>query len=477
MSAVATEIRSSTIKEAFLAQQANRWDMAATTAAQRVERLEKIKRAVLERRGELFDALHADFRRHPAESEITELQPLLVEINHTVKHLRSWMKPRRVATPMLLKGTRSEVRAEPRGVVLILSPWNYPFMLTMTPLVASIAAGNCNIVKPSEKAPATSAFISRLLGDLLPHNEVAVIEGGADVAAELLELPFDHFFFTGGGRVGRIVMQAAAKHLASCTLELGGKSPVVVDRTANIGKAAQSIAWGKFLNSGQTCIAPDYLLVDRSVAEPLTRAIGEAITSFYGTTAEERRATPDYCRIVDRGAFDRLESLLADAQARGARVVVGGEMAVDERFIAPTLLAGVAPDSQILSEEIFGPILPIVPFDSLGDAIRFVQSKEKPLAMYVFSQDQSSIERLLRETSAGGTTINNVVAHFANPELPFGGAGASGIGHYHGESGFLELSHQRAVLRQGPFMSIRFFFPPYGKKTERVLGWIRRYLG
>lgn len=477
MEAVATGASTSLINEAFRDQQANRWKMAATTTDERIERLRKLKRAMLDRRDELFDALYADFRKDRLESEATELHAVLVELNHTIKHLRGWMKPRRVPTPLLMMGTSGEVRPEPRGLVVILSPWNYPFLLTMTPLLASISAGNCNIVKPSEKAPATAAFMTRLVTDVLPRNEVAFFEGGAEVASQLLDLPFDHFFFTGGGRVGRIVMQAAAKHLASCTLELGGKSPVIVDRTANLEDTAEKIAWGKFLNGGQTCVAPDYLLVDRAIAEPLSRALNGAISKMYGSTDGERRASKDFCRMIDRGAFERLEATLADAISRGARVFTGGEAAAGERYVSPTLLTDVAPDARVMQEEIFGPILPIIPYDSLDEAIRLIQSKDKPLSLYIFSEDDATIERVLRETSAGGTAINNVVLHFAHPELPLGGAGASGIGSYHGEWGFRELSHLRAVLRQGRFAPIKVYYPPYGKKTERIFAWIRRYLG
>lgn len=464
------------IQETFELQQKNRWRMAATTADERIERLKKLKRAMLDRREELFDAVHSDLRKHPYETEAMELHPTLSEINHAISHLRGWMKPRRVGTPLTLKGTTAEVRAEARGLVLILAPWNYPVLLTMTPLIASMAAGNCNIVKPSEKSPATAAFINRLLSDIFPQDEVAVVEGGPEVAATLLELPFEHFFFTGGGRVGKIVMRAAANHLASCTLELGGKSPVVIDRTANVKDAAQKIAWGKFANAGQTCVAPDYILVDRTIAEPFARAIADTITTFYGSTAEARRSSRDYCRMIDADAFDRLETTLRDATSRGARVVAGGESAREERYIAPTILADVSPEALVMQEEIFGPILPVVPYDSLDEAIRIIQSKDKPLALYVFSSDDETVERLLRETSAGDTLINNVVLHFAHPNLPIGGAGPSGIGAYHGEWGFRELSHMRGVMRQGPFATISFFFPPYGKKMERLLGWVRRYL-
>lgn len=465
------------IQETFELQQKNRWRMAATTADERIARLKKFKRACLDRRSELFDAVRADLHKHPYETEVMELQPVLSEINHAIDHLHSWMKPQHASTPMLLLGMSAEVRAEARGLVLILAPWNYPFLLTITPLIASIAAGNCNIVKPSEKSPATTAFINRLLTDTFPQDEVAVVEGGPEVAAALLELPFDHFFFTGGGRVGKIVMIAAAKHLASCTLELGGKSPVIVDRTADVKDAARKIAWGKFVNAGQTCVAPDYLLVDHTIAEPLASAITSSISKLFGSTADELRTTQNLCRLIDTPSFDRLDAALTDAKARGARVVTGGEVARDERYIAPTILADVAPDATIMQEEIFGPLLPIVTYDSLDEAIQLIQSKDKPLALYIFSNDDATVERLLRETSAGDTMINNVVVHFAHPDIPIGGAGPSGIGAYHGEWGFRELSHLRGVVRQGRFAPIRVFYPPYRKKMEKFLRVVRKYLG
>ncbi|NRD61948.1 aldehyde dehydrogenase family protein, partial [Corallococcus exiguus] len=301
--------------------QARRWELAKTGPKERLARLEKLKALLLERREELADALHEDFRKPPAEVEATEILPVLLELAHVQKHLKAWMKPRKVGAPLLLAGTKSEVHPEPKGVVLVLAPWNYPFHLLVSPLVAAVAAGNAVLCKPSEKTPGTARFLAQLLRDVFPQDEVALVEGGAEVGEALLRLPFDHFFFTGGPRVGRRVMEAAARHLSGVTLELGGKSPVIVDASADVDAAAERIVWGKFLNAGQTCIAPDHVWVHASKEEALLSGMKAALERFYGKTEEARRATPDFCRMVDDGAFKRVCRLLDESVAGGARVV------------------------------------------------------------------------------------------------------------------------------------------------------------
>lgn len=464
------------MKAVFEAQRLNRWKIARTSAGERAAKLRELRDALLAKRAQLHKALYDDFRKNPAEADLTEVFPVVSEINHTIKHLSEWMRPVQVSTPLALFGTRSEVRLEPRGLVLILSPWNYPVNLPLTPLVAAMAAGNCCVLKPSEKVPRTSAFIKRLMAELFAENEVAVFEGDAAVSNALLELPFDHIFFTGSPRVGKIVMAAAAKNLATVTLELGGKSPVIVDETADIRKAAERTVWGKFLNAGQTCVAPDYLLIHESRLAEFVAEAKRVIAERFGPTEEARRASPDLCRLVSAEHSRRLAEILAESVRLGATVEIGGACDEVERYLAPTLLSGVAENSPIMREEIFGPILPILTYRSLDEAVRIIQSKDKPLALYVFSRDERAVERILRGTTAGGTCVNNVIVQLANPELPFGGVGGSGMGSYHGYFGFRALSHERAVLRQGRLDTLRLFYPPYTENTRKLIRLALDYL-
>ncbi len=456
------------LREDFERLQARRWEQAQTSARERIERLTRLKANLLARREALAEALAADFRKPRAEVESTEVLPVLMELAHTVKHLKAWMKPRRVATPLLFAGTSSEVRYEAKGVVLVLAPWNYPFGLAINPLIAAVAAGNCVMLKPSEKTPRTAEFISALVRDSFDPSEVVTVQGGPEVGEALLGLPFDHFFFTGGPRVGRRVMEAAARHLAGVTLELGGKSPVVVDATADVKVAAERIIWGKFLNGGQTCIAPDYVYVHATREESLLSEMKETLERFYGKSEEARRASPDFCRLVDEAAFMRVRGVWERRGAAGARGGRGGVVDGASRYIAPTVLADVEVEAPVMEEEIFGPVLPVLRFERLEEVVETIRAGGKPLAMYLFSQDEAVVERLLRQTSAGGTVVNNVVIHVANPNLPFGGVGPSGLGAYHGEAGFRELSHGRAVVRQGRASLAHFFFPPYTGKAQQL---------
>jgi aldehyde dehydrogenase (NAD+) len=462
------QARKNPFQETFERLRARRWDMARTSAKERIARLKKLRGTLVERREALYQAIHQDFRKPAAEVESSEMLITLGELDHAIKHLGKWMKPRKVGTPVLLTGTRSQVRYEPKGVVLVIAPWNYPFQLAIAPLVAAVAAGNCVLLKPSEKTPHTAAFIAQLVRDVFDPSEVVVVQGGPQESQALLELPFDHFFFTGGPRVGRMVMEAAAKHLAGVTLELGGKSPAVVDESADLKAAAERIAFGKFLNGGQTCVAPDYVLVPAAKEEEFLTRMRETIERFYGKTEEARKATPDFCRMVDDAQFGRVNGLLERSVAQGARVVLGGTVDAASRYIAPTLLADVKPETAIMEEEIFGPVLPVLRYDTLDDAVRFIREGSKPLALYIFSQDNDTVERLLADTTAGGTCVNTVVMHLTSAELPFGGVGESGLGNYHGEFGFRTFSHERAVLHQGPLFLLKNFFPPYTGRAGKL---------
>ena len=462
------------IHELFRRQRANQAAVKRTTAGQRVAKLRRLRDAIVAREQTIRDALFADFRKAPAEVDISEVVPVLTEIKDAINHLAGWIRPHRVATPMTLVGTQSAVHYEPKGVVLIIGPWNYPFQLALAPLIPAISAGNCVVIKPSELTPATSRVLVELLGAVFAEDEVAVVEGDAAETQKLLALPFDHFFFTGSTRVGRIVAEAAARHLASTTLELGGKSPAVVDDSADLETTAKRLVWGKFVNSGQTCIAPDYILVSEHRERALVDALRSAIADLYGATEADRKRSPDLCRVINTRNFDRLKKLLDDSVSQGAKIELGGDTDAAERYIAPTILTQVTGDTAVMSEEIFGPILPILTYKSFTEVAPFITARDKPLALYVFGDDEQRVDKLIAETTAGGTCVNNTLIHFANHNLPFGGVGPSGTGNYHGFYGFKAFSHERAVLRQGRLDLLQQFYPPYTPKVARMLTWMRR---
>jgi aldehyde dehydrogenase (NAD+) len=459
----------------FQLQRDARWRVAQSSAAERIARLRRLRTAILKHRQALYDGVWADFRKSAPEFEITEIQIVLGEIAHTIRHLRRWMRPRRVPSPPLLKGTAGRVRSEARGQVLVLAPWNYPFQLLVGPLVAAVAAGNVVILRPSEKVPATAAAIARIIADAFPEDEVAMVTGGVQAADALLELPWDHIFFTGSTAVGRKVMRAAAEHLASVTLELGGKSPAIVDRSANVAQAAERIVWGKMVNAGQTCVAPDYVLVHEADAPAFLAAARDTIARFYGT-GQAARMSGDFARIVDRPAYDRLVRAMEETVAAGATVEAGGETDPEERYIAPTVLSGVREGMPIMREEIFGPILPVLTVRSMDEALAFVRARPKPLALYLFSRDRAVTERVLGGTTAGGTIVNHVICHLANPDLPFGGVGESGQGSYHGHHGFRAFSHERAVLHAGRWSLAPLYYPPYGPRMRRIANLMSRWM-
>jgi aldehyde dehydrogenase (NAD+) len=462
----------SRIEQLFELQRAHQAKVKRTTAAERIAKLERLRAAILEREPAIREAMFKDFKKPATEVDLTELYATLVEIKDTIKSLRSWMKPARVGTPMSLFGTQSWIHHEPKGVVLIIAPWNYPFQLAVVPLVAAVAAGNCVILKPSELTAHTAAVLRELIGAVFSESEVAIVEGGPAETQELLALPFDHYFFTGSTKVGRIVAEAAAKHLASTTLELGGKSPAVVDDSADLAAAATRLVWGKFVNGGQTCIAPDYVLVSKRRERELVGELNRAIAAMYGASEADRKASPDLCRVINRRNFDRLKAMLDDSVSLGAKVEIGGATDAAELYIAPTVLTHVTFESPVMAEEIFGPILPILAYDKLEEVAPLITARDKPLALYVFAQDQQAIDHVIDHTTAGGTCINNAVIHFANPNLPFGGVGPSGTGHYHGAYGFKAFSHERAVLRQGRVDMLKSLYPPYGPKVSRMVKWM-----
>lgn len=447
----------------FASQQATALRWRASTALERIARIERLRTAVLAQRAAWYAAFEQDYRKSPAEVEASELLPVLEEIRHVLGRLKRWMKPRKVWPTTTMLGTSAWVQYQPRGRVLIVAPWNYPLSLCFGPLVSALAAGNTAIVKPSEMTPAVSKLMASIVQDVFPPDEVALFEGSQPTSAALLALPFDHIFFTGSPAIGKLVMAAAARHLTSVTLELGGKSPTIVDDSADLELAAQTIMWGKFLNNGQTCVAPDHVYVHESVKPAFVAACLRVLRARYGDSAGAQKDSPDLTRIVNRRHSERLARLLSDAVARGAVVLAGGEVDLVSHYIAPTLLDQVAPDSAIMSEEIFGPLLPLIGYASLDDVLATINAGPKPLALYLWSRRQRTIDRVLAQTSSGGACVNHCVAHFAHGNLPFGGVNNSGIGNAHGEFGFKAFSHERGVLRASPLMLIKLFFPPYTK--------------
>ena len=465
----------SDIQAVFTVQRQHAPRMALTTADQRIERIRRVQTWMLSHRAGLEKAMYDDFRKPTAEVGLGELMAVNAEIKHIIKNLKRWMRPLRLPTPLALVGTRSSIRHEPKGNVLIFSAWNYPFSLIMKPLVSAIAAGNVCILKPSEMAPHTARFMSGMIKELFPVEEVAVFEGDASMSQALLELPFNHVFFTGSPAVGKIVMAAAAKHLASVTLELGGKSPSIVDETANLKTAAEQIAWGKYLNNGQTCIAPDYVLVHESVKEPFLAEFRRVVNRMYNADNQGVETSDSYARIVNNRHFERVRGLLDDAVAQGAHITMGGNLNSDQNFIEPTVVEGVTGNMRIMQEEIFGPVLPVVTFSTPDEALAVINGKEKPLALYIHSRSRRNIDYLIERTSAGDTVINDLMLQFGNVELPFGGVNNSGIGKSNGFFSFQELSNQRGVMERS-FGTMKFIYPPYTDRVKKMINFVIKYL-
>lgn len=481
MSTVVTEIPQQRenldreVRRVFEKQQAKALEWRTSTAKERLARINKLKDALLDRREDLYKAAYADFKKPEMEVDFTEIFPVVSEARHANASLKDWMKPVKVPPNSSLIGTKSEVRYEPLGVSLIISPWNYPVNLTFGPLVSALAAGNTAMLKPSEMTPNATAFMKELVEDIFDESEVAIFPGAVEMSQALLALPFDHIFFTGSPNVGKIVMEAASKHLTAVTLELGGKSPVIVDKSAKLDRAAQNIVWGKFANNGQTCIAPDYLYVHEEVKEKFVEAVKSQIETMYGESPEVIAENPDYCRMVNDRHHGRVAALLEDAKAHGAKVVVGDFARGEDNYLAPTVLTDVPLDSRIMEEEIFGPVLPILGYSDLAEVVREINSRPKPLALYMWSTDNKVTETVLQNTSAGSTCVNQGMVQYLQGNLPFGGVNNSGLGKSHGIYGFRSFSNARSVLKDS-FSSTRLLLPPYTGFVERLGKLVVRFM-
>ncbi|HCU9022689.1 TPA: aldehyde dehydrogenase [Staphylococcus aureus] len=433
----------------------------------RKEQLKKLSKAIKSYESDILEALYTDLGKNKVEAYATEIGITLKSIKNARKELKNWTKTKNVDTPLYLFPTKSYIKKEPYGTVLIIAPFNYPFQLVFEPLIGAIAAGNTAIIKPSELTPNVARVIKRLINETFDANYIEVIEGGIEETQTLIHLPFDYVFFTGSENVGKIVYQAASENLVPVTLEMGGKSPVIVDETANIKVASERICFGKFTNAGQTCVAPDYILVHESVKDDLITALSKTLREFYGQNIQQ---SPDYGRIVNLKHYHRLTSLLNSEQMN---IVFGGHSDEDERYIEPTLLDHVTNDSAIMQEEIFGPILPILTYQSLDEAIAFIHQRPKPLSLYLFSEDENATQRVINELSFGGGAINDTLMHLANPKLPFGGVGASGMGRYHGKYSFDTFTHEKSYIFKSTRLESGVHLPPYKGKFKYIKAFFK----
>jgi aldehyde dehydrogenase (NAD+) len=426
----------------------------------RILHLKKLKQAIKDNEENICDALAKDFGKSPFETYISEIGTVLVELGHTISHLKSWTKPKRGKTPVSHLPGRSRVYAEPYGTVLVISPWNYPFNLAMAPVIGALSAGNTVFLKPSGAAPETSRMLHKILSSVFPIEWVAVFQE-EEVKNFMLDLQYDYIFFTGGSEVGRMVMEKAAVHLTPLTLELGGKSPCIVLDDADFTIAARRIAWGKFFNCGQTCIAPDYLLISEKAKAPFFEAVKKELKKFYG---ENPKSSPDFARVINDRHWARIEKLL-----HKGKIVVGGETDQKTRYIAPTIIDGISPKDPIMQEEIFGPVLPVITIKSLDDAVNFINERPKPLALYLFTSKSKNTKRVINETSYGGGCVNDTLKHFANGHIPFGGVGASGMGSYHGKGSFDTFTHYKSVYYNVNYFDNPFVYAPYSKLAAKII--------
>jgi aldehyde dehydrogenase (NAD+) len=458
------------VKARFAALREGSRTLAAASAAQRAARLKTMLAAVLANKQRFYDAAHTEMKACDLDVA-AQLVMVKSEVDFVAKRVGGWMKPRRVRNSAATLGKKCYILHEPKGVVLNLSTWNAPIAIALVPAVAAIASGNAFALKPSELAPYSASVLREVLEGALPADEFAVFEGGPEVAQQLLSLPFNHIYYTGGQRVGRLVMKAAAENFAAVTLEMGGKNPAIVAASAAIDNTARKIAWGRIANAGQVCVAPDYVLVHESVFDAFVQSLTKAMTDMYNATGSGFEHSPELMRIINDQHFARVTRLLQDARDKGAKIAFGGQTRAEDRFVAPTILTNLSEEMLIMQEEIFAPLLPVIPFRDRSEALAIIERRTKPLALYIYAKDRSTIDYFLAHTSAGSTVVNhNLIQSGTNPRLPFGGVNHSGIGRIGGETGFREFSNARSVVEQPlGFLDLTFNLPPYSKTYRKLI--------
>lgn len=439
----------------------------------RKERLLKIKKWIKKHPNLIKEALYKDFQKSPQEVAISEIKPVIGEINSALKNLRDWNQPQKVGTPLTLIGTKAKVVKEPKGVTLIIAPWNFPFMLAIGPVISAIAAGNTVVLKPSEMTPHTEQLIQQMIEAIFDKKEIAVVTGGVKETQALLELPWNHIFFTGSPQVGKIIMQKAANHLTSVTLELGGRNAAIITKETNLRATAKKLAWGKFFNNGQSCVSPNYLLIDTSIKEAFIKELKYEFVEMYGNYPEEIKANPSIARVVNNRHFQRICELVDHTLSKDGTIIFGNHRESEENYISPTVLTINSTDSPIFQEEIFGPVLPILEYNNLDKAIEIINNVEPALALYIFSNSKKVQRKVIKSTSAGTTVINDTTIQFAHPNLPFGGVGMSGMGKAHGYFGFLEFTNERSVLKQRKKITTsQLIYPKYNAIKNLIIKYI-----
>ncbi|MEO1098987.1 MAG: aldehyde dehydrogenase family protein [Bacteroidota bacterium] len=464
------------VNHIFDRQKKNSLILRGESLSNRIKRLRSLKKWIDSNDKMIQKGIYDDFKKPAGAVDVSEIYPVLTELKDAIANLKRWVKDTKVDTSIAYLSTTASVKYEPKGVCLIISPWNFPFLLTVGPLISALAAGNTVIIKPSEMTPHTSDIIDKMIGDLYKEDHVAVFKGDAAMSQMLLKLPFDHIFFTGSPQVGKVIMRAAAEHLTSVTLELGGKSPTVVDETANIRDAAQKIAWGKFINNGQTCVAPDYILVHESIQDQFLSELRQYVSRLFDAGNQGFKQSEDYARVVNQKHLIRLLELVDDAVSLGAKLAIPKEVDEEDCYLSPVILTQVSFSARVMQEEVFGPVLPVLTFSSLDEVITQVNEQPKPLAFYYFGRSRKTCKKLLSQTSSGTFCINDCVLQFGHPHLPFGGVNNSGIGKSHGKYGFLAFSNEKAVLRQRVGLTTtKLVYPPYGKRTQLIGTLLKKY--
>ena len=465
------------IESIFKSHRATATKIKHTSYKERIKKLDAIVDYIKDRKNEnrLMEAMKIDLGRHTVEVLISEISVIINVVNYIKRHLKEWMKDERVATSLSLIGASSYIHKEPKGSALIIAPWNYPFQLGIVPLCYAIAAGNTAVVKPSEYSNATSAYMEKMIADLFDPTEITVVQGAVEETQMLLDQPWNHIYFTGSPAVGKIIMKAASEHLSSVTLELGGKSPCIIDESINLNNVAKKLTWGKYLNNGQTCIAPDYVLVAKNKKEELLSELKKQIKVQLDPDGKGTHNNEDYGHIISDKHHKQCVSLLEDALQKGATIITGGTHDASTRYFAPTVLDNITEEMKLMQEEIFGPILPVIGYNNKEEVIDIISSKPKPLALYIQSNHQKSIDYFIEHTSAGGTVINDFMIHYANPHLPFGGVNNSGIGKSHGYYGFQEFTNERAVMKQ-KLGATKLLHPPFTPMTEKLARIMGKWL-